>query len=56
MFNEKRKIEKVTNEIGEKKIIGRLRGIFMCLCACSHDKRATVGMNLTQIKIKTKSV
>lgn len=25
--------------MGEKRVIGRLRGIFMCACACSHGKK-----------------
>lgn len=44
------------NVAGKKRVIGRLRGIFMCVCARSHGQRGTVGMNLTQIKIENRSV
>lgn len=34
MFKKHR--ERKTNVMGEKRVIGRLRGIFMCVCTRSH--------------------
>ena len=42
--------------IGEKRVTGRLRGIFVCVCASSRGKRGTVGLNVTQIKTENRSV
>lgn len=39
-----------------KRVIGRLRGIFTCMRARSHNKTGTVGINLTQIKMENRSV